>query len=189
MNEAEFELLAIRSLRELEPDCLTVIHMEMNAQGKTIPGSLDGFCRVPCINPPRFVLIAATTTKLSKLKGKWLSSGIIEKPTATSSRVKPAKRKSDHSAPTDEGDQPKAAKQAAPLCSKYPTASFVLYLATNRNLSLGLESVARSAGDLEGLEVRFLEQSRCVTFWTQNQLVNGSDRTILASKQIRCHCP
>src|ERR1035437_7077684 len=113
INEAEFELLAVRSLRELEPDCLAVIHMGMNAQGKTIPGPLDGFCRIPGVNPPRFVMIAATAIMLTKLKGKWLSSGINGDPDATSPRVKPGKRRNGRALSIDEGDLPKAAKQAA----------------------------------------------------------------------------
>jgi hypothetical protein len=164
INEAEFELLAVRSLRELEPDCRAVIHLGMNAQGKTIPGPLDGFCRVPGVNPPRFVIIAATATKLTKLKEKWLSSRVNGDPAATSTGVRSGKRRNSHALSADEGDLPKAATQAASLRRQYVTASFVLYLATNRNLSLELESTVRSAGDLGGLEVRFLEQSRLRDF-------------------------
>ena len=37
LNDAAFELLAVRSLRELATECHAVIHMGMNAQDK------DGF--------------------------------------------------------------------------------------------------------------------------------------------------
>ena len=154
LGDAEFEMLAIRSLRELEPDCKAIIHLGMNAQGKTIPGPLDGFCRVPGFDPPRFVMIAATATMLAKLKGKWLSgAGTGRNKRGAGLAVKP-----------DEGDLPKAAEKAASLRGENPTASFVLYLATNRRLPSELENSARLAGDAEALEVRFLEQSRLRDF-------------------------
>lgn len=154
LGEAEFELLAVRSLRELEPDCKAIIHLGMNAQGKTIPGPLDGFCRVPGFDPPRFVMIAATATMLSKLKGKWLSAAGTGQ----------TKRGPSHAAKSNEGDLPKAAQKAASLRDENPSASFVLHLATNRRLPSELENAARRAGDLERLEVRFLEQSRLRDF-------------------------
>jgi len=159
LNEAEFELLAVRSLRELEADCKAIIHLGMNARQKTIPGPLDGFCRVPGVNPPRFVMIAATTTNLAKLKAKWLAplaSGDT-KPKRSKSESGRTKKKSD--APPDEGDLTKAV-----LREEHSTASFIVYLATNRSLALELENAARNAGEAEGLEVRFLEQSQLRDF-------------------------
>ena len=163
LNDAEFELLAVRCLRELAPDCHAIIHMGMNAQGKTVPGPLDGFCRVPGINPPRFVMIAVTTTSSKKLMLKWLASSTSQdtKPKTTKSKSGLYKRTLD--AP-DEGDLTKAAKRAVSLREENPTASFILYLATNRALSSGLESAARRAGESAGLEVRFLEQSQLRDF-------------------------
>jgi hypothetical protein len=163
LNDAEFELLAVRSLRELDTDCQAVIHMGMNAQGKTIPGPLDGFCRVPGINPPRFVMIAATTTSLNKLTQKWLApiGGQNTKPKTT--KGKSGASKKTPAAPA-EGDLTKAAKQAVSLRQEDATASFILYLAMNRALSPELEKAARHAGVSAGLEVRFLEQSQLRDF-------------------------
>src|ERR1019366_7860959 len=131
LKEAEFELLAVRSLRELEADCHTVIHFGMNSQAKTIPGPLDGFCRVPVINPPRFVMIAATTTNLANLKAKWLAplsdeDGKPKKIKANSVMSKPKK-----AAAPEEGDLTKALKQASKLRNDNPTAAYILYLVTN----------------------------------------------------------
>jgi hypothetical protein len=164
LNEAEFELLAVRSLRELEADCQAVIHFGMNAQGKTIPGPLDGFCRVPGINPPRFVMIAATTTNLTNLKAKWLAPLSNEDDRPKRSKGKSVQSRTKVAASPDDGDVTKAIKQAAILRKENPSGSFILHLATNRNLPLELESVTRNAGDAEGLEVRFLEQSRLRDF-------------------------
>ena len=164
LNDAAFELLAVRSLRELATECHAVIHMGMNAQEKTVPGPLDGFCRVPGVTPPRFLMIAATTTKPSKLKAKWLTPLASEntKPKLTGSKSGRPKKKSD--APPEEGDLTKAAKRAASLRQENPMVSFILYLATNRTLSLELENAARGAGEAAGLEVRFLEQSQLRDF-------------------------
>jgi hypothetical protein len=164
LKEAEFELLAVRSLRELEADCHTVIHFGMNAQGKTIPGPLDGFCRVPGVNPPRFVMIAATTTNLANLKAKWLAPLSSEDNKAKRFKGKSVRSKAKTIATPDDGDVTKAIKQAAILRSENPRASFILHLATNRNLTLELESAARNAGEAGELEVRFLEQSRLRDF-------------------------
>jgi hypothetical protein len=73
LNDAAYELLAIRSLRELEVDCRALIHSGMNAQQKTVPGPLDGFCRVPGVEPPLFVMVAVTTTSPANLRAKWLA--------------------------------------------------------------------------------------------------------------------
>lgn len=164
LKEAEFELLAVRSLRELEADCHAVIHFGMNAQGKTIPGPLDGFCRVPGVIPPRFVMIAATTTNLVNLKAKWLAPLSSEDNKPKQSKGKSIRPKVKTIATPDEGDVTKAIKQAALLRSENPSASFILHLATNRNLSLELERAARGAGEAGKLEVRFLEQSRLRDF-------------------------
>ena len=162
LKEAEFEVLAVESLRELESDCRAVIHFGMNAEGKTIPGPLDGFCRVPGVNPPRFVMIAATTTNLAKLKSKWLASLPSEENKPKRSRSEFARSKS--AATPDEGDVTKAIRQVAILSRENPNASFILHLATNRSLPLELERAARNAGAAEGLEVRFLEQSQLRDF-------------------------
>ncbi len=42
-DESAFELLAVRALRELEPECHSLVHLGMNLQGKTIRSPLDGF--------------------------------------------------------------------------------------------------------------------------------------------------
>jgi hypothetical protein len=160
LKDADFELLAVRALRELEPDCHAIIHVGMNAQEKTIPGPLDGFCRVAGVNPPRFVMIAATTTNLTKLKGKWLAPSSNKPNKVGPSKGKSTRSKASSEATSDEGDLTKALKQAARLREGNPTAFFILYLATNRNPPLELENTARKAGEAEGLEVRFLD---CVT--------------------------
>jgi hypothetical protein len=62
----------------------------------------------------------------------------------------------------------KAIKRATALRQENPTGSFIVYLATNRNLPLDLEAGARTMGQLAGVEVRFLEQSRLRDFLDMN---------------------
>ena len=69
LNDAEFELLAVRSLRELATDCHAIIHMGMNSQGKTIPGPLDGFCRVPGIDTSQVRDDRSNHDELEKAQG------------------------------------------------------------------------------------------------------------------------
>ena len=59
-DPGQFEILAIRVLRELDNDCKAIAHGGVNAQGKTIANPVDGFCLVPGSNPPRYVMTAFT---------------------------------------------------------------------------------------------------------------------------------
>ncbi len=130
-------------------------------QGKTIPGPLDGFCCVPGVNPSRFVMIAATTTNL---KVKWLAPLSTEDNKPKRSKGKSGRSKAKAVSSPDEDAVSTAIRQAAILRKENPRASFILYLATNRNLPLELENAARNAGEAEGLGAWFLEQSRLRDF-------------------------
>jgi hypothetical protein len=72
-SAGDFEILALQVLKMLHEECRLLIHMGMNAEGKTTRGPLDAFCKVPGTNPPRFVMAAFTTHKPESLKRKWLS--------------------------------------------------------------------------------------------------------------------
>ena len=168
LNDAAYELLAIRSLRELEVDCRAIIHSGMNAQQKTVPGPLDGFCRVPGVEPPLFVMVAATTTSPASLKAKWLAPLPANERKSATAKPKSSKTKPKKSKTPEDGDLTKAIQRAAELRKDNPTGSFVVYMATNRNLHLDLEAAARTMGQTAGLEVRFLEQSRLRDFLDMN---------------------
>jgi len=168
-DESAFELLAVRALRELEPDCHSLVHLGMNSQGKTIRSPLDGFCSVPNYTSPLYVMVAATTTSLKSLKSKWLSNGLPSKPKpARSTKAKPAhltKKSATSKAPALElGDVPKAILEALHVRATVPTAKFTLYLATNRAITKELILEAEAAGKAGGVEVRFIEQSRLRDF-------------------------
>jgi hypothetical protein len=55
-DTAEFEILAIRVLKELEPSCAALVHLGINAAGKTIRGALDGFVRVQGSSPAHYIM-------------------------------------------------------------------------------------------------------------------------------------
>ena len=108
-------------------------------------------------------MIAATTTNSKKLRAKWLAPLPNEDTISKGTGTKSGRSKKIPTRP-DEGDMTKAAKQVASLREENPTASFILYLATNRALSSDLEKAARRTGEAAGLEVRFLEQSQLRDF-------------------------
>ena len=106
-DAGQFEILATRSLRVLELECSSIVHFGVNEQGKTISGSLDGFCLVPGSEPPLYVSAAFTLTGRKHLSGKWLASG--------------------ESKPDDEaGDIVKAANKADEIRSSEPLARFTI---------------------------------------------------------------
>jgi hypothetical protein len=160
-DESAFELLAVRSLRELEPDCHSLVHLGMNSQGKTIRNPIDGFCLVPNSTPPRYVMVAATTTSSKSLKSKWLTDGKPSIPKSGRASKKNTKGKGLKSEP---GDIPKAILESSSVRAQVQPATFVLYLATNRSITKELILDAAAAGKDGGLEVRFLEQSRLRDF-------------------------
>jgi hypothetical protein len=160
-DESAFELLSVRSLRELEPDCHSLVHVGMNSQGKTIRSPIDGFCLVPNSTPPRYVMVAATTTSSKSLKSKWLTEGKTTKPKSARQSKGPKKSKILKSEP---GDVPKAILESSQVRADLPSATFVLYLATNRSITKDLMLEAEAAGKADGWEVRFLEQSRLRDF-------------------------
>src|SRR6266568_3230765 len=83
-DAGQFEILATRVLREIDPDCKMVAHSGVNAQGKTIPNPIDGFCLVPGSDPPRYAMTAFTLTSPDGLIGKWLFDHMTYKPTGRS---------------------------------------------------------------------------------------------------------
>ena len=88
-DNGQFEILALRALRELEADCRAIIHLGMNAQGKTIPGPLDGFHLLPGSQPPQYV--AARTTGRASLHSKWLNEGIPKRKRKSSRAAEPGR--------------------------------------------------------------------------------------------------
>ena len=149
-DTAQFEILAIRALRELEADCRAIIHFGVNPEGKTVPGPLDGFCLVPGSRPHRYVFAAGTVTGPENLRKKWLFDH-------RASERKSASEK-------DDGDLIKAVTEAASLRATDPTADFVVYLCTNRLPEKNLVTEAFSKGPDLHVEVRILEQSRIRDF-------------------------
>ncbi len=156
-DPGEFEILALRALRILDADCSAVIHLGVNAQGKTVPNPIDGFCQVPGSDPPKYVLPTFTLISEKGLKRKWL----FEKTPATEAVSSNTKNAAEN---PDDGDLVKAASYAVKLREANPKARFVVYLCTNRIPSSELIRDVHLKAEALGVEVRFLEQSRLRDF-------------------------
>jgi hypothetical protein len=158
-----FEILCLRVLRQVEEDCRTIIHLGINAAGKTIAGSLDAFCLVPGSTPDRYASAAFTLTRLKALERKWLLS-----PASSLGRRKsPKKRPSSPSGPNvrrEAGDLIKAAAKAARIRQDNPSAQFVVYLCSNRGLTEELIGKVLATARSLDLTVRFLEQTQLRDF-------------------------
>lgn len=150
-DPGEFEILATRTLREIDTDCKAVVHVGVNAQGKTVANPIDAFSLVPGSNPPRYVMAAFTLTATDGLRRKWLFDHTTNRPTG--------KRKATTPSPTDDGDLIKAGREAAAIRARHPDAMFVIWLCTNRRLDNELQQLAYDKAAELGIEVRFLEQS------------------------------
>jgi hypothetical protein len=150
-DAGQFEILATRSLRELEDDCSAIAHFGVNAEGKTIANPVDGFCLIPGSAPPRYVMTAFTLSARDALDRKWLSDHTtVANPTAAKT--------------SDDGDLIKAGRKATAIRAAHPTAKFVLYLCTNRRLDAEIMPRVYDAATPLGIEIRFLEQSRLRDF-------------------------
>lgn len=147
----DFEILATRSLRELEPDCKAIAHFGVNSEGKPIKNRVDGFCLVPASRPHRYVMTTFTTTGRGGLKDKWLRDGAS----------KPAPSRGT---PSDDGDLVKACQDAERIRAEDEGAEFVVYLCTNRILDEELMTSAYAAARERRVEARFLDQSRLRDF-------------------------
>src|ERR1700691_5455381 len=158
-----FETLAIRVLREIDEDCRAIIHVGINAAGKTIPGPVDAFGRVPNSSPSKYVTAAFTTMSAGNLEKKWLSSGRASR---KSSNQRPRKKgsKSKRQVATTYGDLIKAAKNASSLRAVDPDARFIVYLCTNQRLDSELMKKVLTSSARRRLEVRFLDQTRLRDF-------------------------
>jgi hypothetical protein len=150
-NAGLFEILATRVLREIDPDCAAIVHGGVNAEGKTIPDPLDGFCLVPGSDPPRYVMSAFTLTATNALLRKWLFEHAKYQPSG--------KRRAAPLSAADDGDLIKAGREAAAIRVKHPTASFILWLCTNRRLDISLQQPVYDEAYKLGIRIRFLEQS------------------------------
>jgi hypothetical protein len=65
-----FEKLSVAVLRAANPDYRRLIHVGMNADGRTIPSSVDAL--VPPAGGTKMVVTACTTTARNRLRDKWL---------------------------------------------------------------------------------------------------------------------
>jgi hypothetical protein len=159
-DEGAFERLALAVLRRIAPDCGSVFHEGMNADGKTVPAPLDGFGMVPGSDPPHFVMVACTTTARDSLRAKWL----FDHMNPAVPRKKARRSSTLAGGPADDGDLVKAIRRAGELRAQFPTASFKIYLVSNR-LGMGdLVTLTTSVSNGRGIETEIVEASRLGDF-------------------------
>lgn len=145
-----FEVLATKVLRHIDSDYERVEHIGVNAAGKTIKGSVDGFTLVPGTSPPRYVMAAFSTDKAESVEKKLLFDH----------RRSKGKKYKD----ADDGDLIKAARVASRIKRSDPSATFVLTFCTNKRLGDELIAKAIATANGIGMELRFLAQSQLRDF-------------------------
>ncbi|MEY2498757.1 MAG: hypothetical protein QOD12_2313 [Verrucomicrobiota bacterium] len=158
-DEGAFERLAIAVLRRMESDCEAVVHEGINAEGKPIPAPLDGFGLIPGTDPPRFIMIACTTTSRDGLRSKWLLDH-TRIPTKSAARTKRKKTLT----PADDGDSLKAARAAAQQRQQFPNATFKVYLVTNRIGVAHLIADIQSTATAAGMDAEIVDATRIADF-------------------------
>lgn len=150
----EFERLATAILAKTNRAYESVIHLGINASGKTVASPVDGFCRVPGSAPPCYVLVQHTTTARTGLRYKWLSRD-----------------------PSNPGDLTKAGQLADGIRRSVQDAEFTVVLSTNQRLP----SVSSSgvAGESHGLyldvDLRAKEMGVEVDVWEQSRYARYLD--------------
>jgi hypothetical protein len=131
-----FEELATAVLRRTIPEARGLIHVGLNAYGRTIRSPIDGIA--PEGERSGYLLVGHTTTAARDLRKKWLDS--------------------------DEGDVAKALSIVRAERERDPDTPFTLALTTNRVPDEHLVRDVRAAVTGEGVPVVFLERSRLADY-------------------------
>lgn len=146
-DPGRFEILGVRALRVLHPECACLEHVGVNAQAKTIVGPIDSFARVPGSNTSRYVAATFTIAARDELRRKWYAR-------ATSTHTsQPRKR-------FQTGDLIKACLKAEALRASEPGSTFAVYLCTNQRLDDAIMTEGYAIGKQYSVEVVFVGQSR-----------------------------
>lgn len=157
-----FEILGIRALRLLHPDCECLEHLGVNAQGKTIAGAIDGFGRVPGSKPSRYVTAAFTIAARDDLRRKWYAD-------ESSNRVSEGRKK------FQTGDLIKACVKAEAMRASEPESIFAVYLCTNQRLDDEIMREGYAIGRQRSVDVVFVGQSCLRDFFDKvNRSVKNS---------------
>jgi hypothetical protein len=164
-----FEILGIRALKRLHPECACLEHLGVNAQGKPVPGPIDGFGRVPDTKPSRYIAAAFTTAGRDKLRQKWYAD--------EGSDSSSADGKSRHT-----GDLIKACRRADTLRAVEPESSFTVYLCTNQRLDEQIMAAGYAIGNQRSVEVVFVGQS------SLRDLLDSPEGQPLREEFLRIRC-
>src|SRR5262249_2891596 len=144
-------ILGMRALRRLHPECACLEHVGVNAQGKPIPGPIDGFARLQGTKPSRYVAAAFTAAARNELRRKWYGD-------RSSSAARERGRK------LETGDLIKACAQAARLRIDEPKSTFTAYLCTNQRLDDEIMRDGYAIGRQYSVDVVFVGQSQLRDF-------------------------
>lgn len=150
-DRGQFEDLAAAILRRANEEYAYLIQTGVNAAGEPIKSPIDAFCRVPDKDPPRFLVVASTTTDRKSLKAKWLhdSSGYVK---GSSERKK------------EDGDLLKAKREADSIREDISNAEFIVILVTNQRVDDQLLKEVAKKSAISNLEYDIWEQSRLADF-------------------------
>ncbi|TYQ30537.1 hypothetical protein [Pseudanabaena sp. UWO310] len=184
-DPSKFELLATAVLCKAEKDYRAILHSGLNAQGQPRKSPVDGFCRVPEINPPHFILVEHTIE--DKLEKKWLFDHRTVTPSQRGRKTKLSE--------SDDGDLLKAGQLSSTYKAEFPDAKFTVVLTTNQGLqpNFCLE-VEKKAKEL-GVSVDFWDRSRIARFldtetdgqWLRKEYL-GIEAEMLSEDLLRDLC-
>jgi hypothetical protein len=136
-DAAKFESLATAVLRRAQPNYASIIHTGINAEGKPVPGSVDGIGFVPGSNPPHLIMLQHTTIALSGLRKKWTGR---------------------------EGDIAKAVTIATQERERFPNTRVTLALVSNRTPDEHLIREANAQAVAAGIDLDIWDRSRLAEF-------------------------
>lgn len=149
-DPAKFELLVTAALRIARPEYQSFVHLGVNANRQTVRAALDGAALELRDGAIRVVLLAHTTTSKRALRGKWL---------AAESHPPVGRRPRRGSQGDAVGDLTKAAKVAAEVRQRVPSARVTVVLTTNRTPDLDLWLDVVAFGAEREIEVEVVDRS------------------------------
>jgi hypothetical protein len=156
-DDAVFERLATAILREARLEYAALLHLGVNANGKTVKAPVDGIGFVTGANPAHMIAVHHTTCKRADLEGKWLHDPTTVKRRQGGRATKPA------------GDLIKTAEIVATEKERDPSLRATLVLTTNQEPPEDLVRKMHAAG---------LERGFDVDIWSASRLAHALDNTV-----------
>lgn len=164
-DEGLFERLATAMLREIDPRCRHLVHVGVNAAGKTVKSPSDGIAYIPEGCSQRMVAVHHTTCRRENLQRKWLSES--------------------------NGDLPKTLRLFHTQRNRIPGLQLTLILTTNRDPQEKLVHKVQAGAHKSGIEIKIYAGSYIAHFldsdpkgqWFRQQFL-GVAQTQLSGKLL-----